>query len=65
MLLRNQKVVAMEDEGTLESIESAEGHLNVRGELPGWYVRYLAYLYEREGTGFISQGNWMAGEQNI
>ncbi len=38
----------MENEGTLDSIDSVEGHTVLQGELPDWHIRYLAYLYERE-----------------
>jgi hypothetical protein len=38
----------MQNKGTLESIDSAEGQIAFQSELPGWYISYLAYLYERE-----------------
>jgi len=38
----------MEDEGTLESVDSAQGYIDVQGELPDWYICYLVRLYAWE-----------------
>jgi hypothetical protein len=38
----------MENEGTPKSVDSAQGYINVRGELPDWYIRYLVSLCEWE-----------------
>jgi hypothetical protein len=46
----------MQNEGTLESIDSAEGQIALQSGLPGWYISYLAYLYERE----MNLTEWMS-----
>ncbi len=38
----------MENEGTFKSVDSAQGDNNIRGDLPDWYIDYLARCCERE-----------------
>jgi hypothetical protein len=39
----------IEDEGTLESVDSSQENIDVQSEFPDSYIRYLVNLYELSG----------------